>query len=170
MTFCFIFHSCCNVSLQRQTEAHLSRLMQSQVQTALLWNYSTHTFLFLHKTIYLSLAVPRFHMLCTSYFSTLFSISYWKLEKLFFIRLVVTCRSTTRCKQSLKNDFKKLVYKPQYKDRALGLTKTDLNVTASLCLPSDPLNSDLIHQSLTSDCFKRNVLGLLSIYCICSLL
>ncbi len=50
-----------------------------------------------------------------------------------------------------ENDFKKLVYKLQYKDKSLSLTKTDLNVKASLCLPSGPLNSGLIHQSLTSE-------------------
>ncbi len=160
----------CNVSLQRQTEAHLSRLMQSQVQTALWWNYSTHTFLFLspQNDLFVS-CCSQISYACTSYFSTLFSISYWKLEKLFSSGYWLHC-STTHCKQSLKNDFNKLIYKLQCKDRALSLTKTDLNVRASLCLPSGPLNSDLIHQSLTSDCFKRNVLGLLSIYCICGFL
>ncbi len=99
----------CNVSLQRQTEAHLSRLMQSQVQTALLWNDSTHTFLFLHKTIYLSLADPKFHMLCTSYFSTLFSSSYWKLEKLFssgyWLHVVLPPIANSLWKMTLKSWF-----------------------------------------------------------------
>lgn len=119
----------CNVPLQRQTEAHLSRLMYKR----LFCKITPHTLFYfsLHKTIYLSVAVSKFHAQCTSYFSILFSISYWKLEKLFPSYLLVTCRSTSHCKQSSKNDFKKLIYKPQCKDRPFSLTKTDLNVGAS---------------------------------------
>lgn len=143
----------CNISLQRQTESHLSRLMQSQKQTAPLWNYSTITFLFVSPQNDLFLFCC-FQISCVLYLILYYSISCFTVEigKPFFHQVT----GYMRFYHTSQSAFEKWrIYKPQCKDRTfsnLSLTKTDLNVTgAPICLPSGPLNSVLLsHLSLSA--------------------
>lgn len=131
----------CNVSLQRQTEAHLSRLIHSQVQTVLLQNYSTHTFPFSFSLstkwfIYL-LLFPNFMCFVPHTFLLyfLFHIGNWKS---FF-------SSGYGLHAVLPPIAKSLNLKSWFTNHSFSLTKTDLNVRAPLRLPSGPLKSaDLI--------------------------